>query len=157
MYRRILVPVDGSHTSDRGLQEAISVARESKARLCVVHAIDDAVITSIPSSGAYLRTVLDAVRRSGELIIQRAVTAVKAQGLEVESRLVENFAGRVAEVIVDEARKWGADLIVMGTHGRRGVSHLFLGSDAEMVVRLSDVPVLLVRAPGVKEAQRAAA
>ena len=57
----------------------------------------------------------------------------------------ENTPGRVAEVIVQAARDWKADLIVVGTHGRRGVSHLFLGSDAEAVARLSPVPVLLVR------------
>lgn len=157
MYQRILVPVDGSTASDRGLKEAVSIAKESNAQLCLVHAIEDTAIAAVPSSGLYVRAMLEAVRRSGEIVLQRATAAVKAQGMESESRLLENFTGRVAEAIVDEARRWGADLIVMGTHGRRGVSHLFLGSDAEMVVRLSDVPVLLVRAPAAAAARRAAA
>jgi nucleotide-binding universal stress UspA family protein len=59
--------------------------------------------------------------------------------------MVENVSGQVAEVILNEARKWRADLVVMGTHGRRGFSHMLLGSTAEGVVRSSAKPVLLVR------------
>ena len=58
--------------------------------------------------------------------------------------------GRVADLIVEEANKWGADLIVMGTHGRRGLRHAVLGSDAEAVMQAAKVPVLLVRYPGRK-------
>jgi nucleotide-binding universal stress UspA family protein len=58
---------------------------------------------------------------------------------------VENLSGQIADVILNEARKWRADLLVMGTHGRRGFSHLLLGSTAEGVVRASAKPVLLVR------------
>ncbi|MBI4206582.1 MAG: universal stress protein [Betaproteobacteria bacterium] len=157
MYQRILVPIDGSPTSDRGLKEAVRLAKEQRARLCLIHVIDQSVMPTLPSSGLYVRTVLEAMRRSGEIVLQHAMNAVKAEGVDADSRMVENFMGRVAEAIVDEAGKWRADLIVMGTHGRRGVSHLFLGSDAEMVVRMSDVPVLLVRAPATAEARQAAA
>lgn len=157
MYQRILVPIDGSPTSDRGLKEAVRLAKEQRARLCLIHVIDQSVMPTLPSSGLYVRTVLEAMRRSGEIVLQHAMNAVKAEGVDADSRMVENFMGRVAEAIVDEAGKWRADLIVMGTHGRRGVSHLFLGSDAEMVVRMSDVPVLLVRAPASAEALQAAA
>lgn len=157
MYQRILVPIDGSPTSDRGLKEAVRLAKEQRARLCLIHVIDQSVMPTLPSSGLYVRTVLEAMRRSGEIVLQHAMNAVKAEGVDADSRMVENFMGRVAEAIVDEAGKWRAHLIVMGTHGRRGVSHLFLGSDAEMVVRMSDVPVLLVRAPASAEALQAAA
>lgn len=157
MYQRILVPIDGSPTSERGLKEAVRLAKEQRARLCLIHVIDQSVMPTLPSSGLYVRTVLEAMRRSGEIVLQHAMNAVKAEGVDADSRMVENFMGRVAEAIVDEAGKWRADLIVMGTHGRRGVSHLFLGSDAEMVVRMSDVPVLLVRASASAEARQAAA
>lgn len=157
MYQRILVPIDGSETSNRGLQEAVRLAKEQGARLCLVHVIDQSAIPGLPSSGLYVRTVLEAVRRSGEVVLQHAANAVRVAGVDADSRMVDNFLGRVAEAIIDEAGKWRADLIVMGTHGRRGVSHLFLGSDAEMVVRMSDVPVLLVRAPEAPAARRAAA
>jgi nucleotide-binding universal stress UspA family protein len=119
--------------------------------------VDQSVIPADPNSGLYVRTVTEALRRAGEKVIGDAMKLVKAEGLDAESRTLENFTARVAEAIIEEARKWRADLIVMGTHGRRGVSHLFLGSDAEAVVRMSDVPVLLVRMPAAAEALRAVA
>jgi nucleotide-binding universal stress UspA family protein len=81
------------------------------------------------------------------ILAEAAATAGKA-GLPADTRLVEieTLQGRVADVIVQEARAWQAALIVVGTHGRRGLSHLFLGSVAEGVVRIAPVPVLLIRA-----------
>ena len=67
------------------------------------------------------------------------------QGVKAAASLVESRGRPVSDVILDEARKWRADLIVMGTHGRRGVNRLLLGSDAERVLRSAPVPVLLVR------------
>lgn len=157
MYQRILVPVDGSQTSSRGLKEAVRLAKEQHARLCLLHVIDQSVIPADPHSGLYVRTVTDAFRRSGEKVLDHATKMAEAEGLGVESKILENFTARVAETIIEEAHRWRADLIVMGTHGRRGVSHLFLGSDAEAVVRMSNVPVLLVREPGAPEARQAAA
>ena len=80
--------------------------------------------------------------------LQRCTQArAKKAGVGAESRLVEveKYGERVVDAIVDEAKRWRADLIVIGTHGRRGVSHLLLGSVAEGVVRLAPAPVLLVR------------
>jgi nucleotide-binding universal stress UspA family protein len=68
--------------------------------------------------------------------------------------MYENLTGRVADFILKEAQKWRADIIVMGTHGRRGINHVLLGSDAETVVKSSAVPVLLVRAPEAKRAAK---
>jgi nucleotide-binding universal stress UspA family protein len=73
---------------------------------------------------------------------------VRRAKLDAESGLVDNFAGRVAEAIVEQAKRWRADLIVMGTHGRRGFDRLLMGSNAELVARYSSVPVLLVPARG---------
>ena len=69
----------------------------------------------------------------------------QAAHLTVDAVLHEDTSGRVAEIVADEATSWGADLVVLGTHGRRGVGRLILGSDAEQVLRPSPVPVLLVR------------
>jgi nucleotide-binding universal stress UspA family protein len=146
MYQRILVPVDGSETSDKGLKEAVRLAREQGARLRLVHVIDQSAMPAGPYGGFYTEAVADALRQSGQAVIDAAEKFVRAEGVQVEQKVLENIAARVADVIVEEAGNWGADLIVMGTHGRRGVSHLFLGSDAEAVVRMSPVPVLLVRA-----------
>jgi nucleotide-binding universal stress UspA family protein len=70
---------------------------------------------------------------------------VQASGLESESVILETAGGRAADAIVAEAKAWGADLIVLGTHGRRGARRLVMGSDAEEIVRTTPVPVLLVR------------
>lgn len=79
------------------------------------------------------------------MILEDAKAAARAEGVEADALMVESSGGRVADLIASHARNWPADLIVMGTHGRRGVSHLFMGSDAESVVRTSPVPVLLAR------------
>jgi nucleotide-binding universal stress UspA family protein len=90
----------------------------------------------------------------GEEILNEAAGIARQQGVEVETTLIETVAGPVGEVIVEAAEKWPADLIVLGTHGRRGIRRLVMGSDAEYVVRTTPVPVLLVRetkAPPSKE------
>jgi nucleotide-binding universal stress UspA family protein len=66
--------------------------------------------------------------------------------------LLDDLVSRVSEVVVEQAKVWRADLIVLGTHGRRGVGRFLLGSDAEQVARTASVPVLLVRASDVEEA-----
>jgi nucleotide-binding universal stress UspA family protein len=98
---------------------------------------------------ANLSDLLDILRRSGDEILAGARTVASQQGIEAESVVRDSLSGHVADVIVKEAREWPADLIVMETHGRRGLSHLVLGSDAEGVVRSSPVPVLLVKGPAV--------
>lgn len=158
MYQKILVPVDGSETSSRGLKEAVRLAKEQGAKLRLVHVIDHSAMPEGPYGGFYMEAVADALRQSGQAVIDAAAKHVQAEGVQVEQQLLENVAARVADVIIEEARNWSADLIVMGTHGRRGVSHLFLGSDAEAVVRMSPVPVLLVRAlPAPAEVKEAIA
>jgi nucleotide-binding universal stress UspA family protein len=87
------------------------------------------------------------LRAHGQKVLEQAHQTVVAAGVACEARLEDAPAARVCDVIVDQARDRRCDLIVMGTHGRRGVAHALIGSDAERVIRLSPVPVLLVRAP----------
>jgi nucleotide-binding universal stress UspA family protein len=93
----------------------------------------------------YAGDLLETLRQSGKKIIEKAEALARRNGLAPESVMLESFGGRAADFIVQQARKWGADLIVLGTHGRRGVKRLVMGSDAEQVVRTTRVPVLLVR------------
>ncbi len=144
MYKRILSPVDGSPTSDHGVAEAIRLAKDQKARLRFLHVVDTFFATVEPTS-INLADWLEMLRSSGTTLLEKAKAAAKAEGLDADTVMSEIMAGRVADVIVKEAESWPAELIVMGTHGRRGVSHLFMGSDAEAVIRTSPVPVLLVR------------
>ena len=150
-YKRILVPVDGSSTSDKGLDEAAKLARGAGAKLLLLHIVDDTVAFSSPE-GAGVSVVLDALRASGQQALEKATVRARRARLQAKTLLVDNFTGRVAEAIVEQATRWRADLIVMGTHGRRGMDRLLLGSNAELVIRNSTVPVLLV--PG--EAKRGA-
>src|SRR6267378_3977287 len=121
-YKRILVPVDGSPTSAKGLKEAIRLARERRGKLRLLHVVEELGAFIAPERGA------------------------RAAGARPEAALAEDFGGRVADAIVRDAQRWRADLIVMGTHGRRGMKHALLGSDAERVIHASRIPVLLVPA-----------
>jgi nucleotide-binding universal stress UspA family protein len=148
MYERILVPVDGSPTSDLGLQEAVRLAKLCNAQLRLVHVIDVLSLMAVAGEGFVGPTgdLLGPLRKGGEEILRKARDAVIAQGLAADTELFENTSGRIADIVIDEARRWKADLIVLGTHGRRGVQRVLLGSDAEQIVRQAPVPVLLVRA-----------
>jgi nucleotide-binding universal stress UspA family protein len=89
--------------------------------------------------------VVESMRLHGKTVLQDAEKQVRAAGLEPESVMIESVGGAAGDIIVEQAGKWGAELIVLGTHGRRGLRRMVLGSDAEHVVRQSGVPVLLVR------------
>lgn len=144
--RRILVPVDGSGTSDRALAEAIRLARLSGGQLRLLHVVDALSVSLTPESLMPANPAFhDMLREGGRVILARALQAARDAGVPADTVLLDALALRVSPLIVDEAAHWGADLIVVGTHGRRGVQRVLLGSDAEQVVRLSPVPVLLVR------------
>jgi len=147
MYRRILVPVDGSPTSRRGLEEAARLAKTLQSTMRLVHIVDETALTLNPEAATATVPLLEQFTESGRQILAEAQAAAQREGVQAETVMHENLAGRVADRILDEAAKWPADLIVMGTHGRRGIRHVVLGSDAEAVVRSSKVPVLLVRSP----------
>jgi nucleotide-binding universal stress UspA family protein len=147
MYQRILVPVDGSTTSGKGLDEAIKLARLTGAELRLIHVVDQLTLaTGFDLYGAPAGDLIQAMREAGRDILTRVGAQAKAQGIKVESKLFDNVASRVCDTVIEEAKTWGADLIVLGTHGRRGISRWLLGSDAEQIVRMATVPVLLIRA-----------
>jgi nucleotide-binding universal stress UspA family protein len=148
MYRRVLVPLDGSDTSARGAREATGLAKAHSARLRLLNVIDERFFVSIAAEGYMpdLTQLMASLRVEGRKALDEAAKAALRQGVKADTSLVESRGGTVSDVILDEARKWRADLIVMGTHGRRGINRMLLGSDAERVLRSAPVPVLLVRA-----------
>ena len=148
MYRRILVPVDGSATSMQGLNEAMRLATDQRARLQVLNVVDElGVLQSLDMYGVTdVGELIEGLREAGRNTLEEAAALTRRRRVKAEFRLVESRTSRVCDVIVDAAKKWRADLIVMGTHGRRGVTRMLLGSDAEGVLRNTPVPVLLVRA-----------
>lgn len=147
MYRRILVPLDGSPASLRGLKEAIHLARDDRARLRLVHVLDETPMLGMMEEGVDLGPFLQDLRKRGRALLERAHRRAKKSGVAADATTAESAGGPAADAILREAKRWRADIIVMGTHGRRGLRHVVLGSEAERVVRLSPVPVLLVRAP----------
>ncbi|MEN3974491.1 universal stress protein [Emcibacter sp. SYSU 3D8] len=150
MYKRILVPVDGSDASNLGLREAMKLSGQD-TRLRLLHAVEGFLpVGGVAVEGYYAGNILETFRKEGEEILRKAKALLNEHGLTVETEMVENLGGGTAKIIVNDAETWGADLIVLGTHGRRGLKRLVMGSDAEEVVRLAPVPVLLVRVPAAE-------
>lgn len=145
IYQRILVPVDGSPTSNAALDEAIRLAKLTGARIRLVHVLDD-----IPFSigfETYVGDVMGLLTDAGSEVLTEAKARAEASGVAADTFITELFGERVCDVVADQARIWKADLIVIGTHGRRGARRMVLGSDAEQVARTAPVPVLLIRMP----------
>jgi len=144
MYQRILVPVDGSPTSTRGVDEAISMAKLTGATVHLVHVLDQMPFAGLET---YTVDILGLLEEAGQAIVQKMKARVEAAGVPVTTFVSAVLPGRVCDVVLAQAKESAADLIVIGTHGRRGVGRMLLGSDAEQIVRIAPVPVLLVRAP----------
>jgi nucleotide-binding universal stress UspA family protein len=146
MYPYILVPLDGSSTASQGFQHALRLAQALGSSLQLLHVVE---VRRLPAEVTGLATperLVEAWRIAGERLIAAAADEARAWGVDVGATVRADPTLRVSDLIVDEARRVGAGLIVMGTHGRRGLVRLALGSDAEAVLRESPVPVLLVRA-----------
>ncbi len=147
MYSRILVPVDGSHTSEFGLKEAVSIAKVNGSEVLLVHVVNEFVFDYSYMAGMYSSDLVDSLREGGKKILDEAQAVARQAGIAPARVMLETLGGGAAGLIVEQAREWRADLIVMGTHGRRGLARLAMGSDAEEVVRTAGIPVLLVRGP----------
>ncbi len=147
MHERIPLAVDGSRTSEAALGEALDLAGRG-AQLRAMHVVDspyrypDALYGQVTGD-------LEAVRRdwreAGEEILARAGASARARRVAADSSLLESDGRRVGVAVVEAAQRWGADLIVVGTHGQPGLDWLLLGSVPEGVARTAPVSVPLVR------------
>jgi universal stress protein A len=152
---RILVAVDFSAHSDRALRYAAKLAGQVAASVELLHVVED--ITYGASSEVYVPNVPDLMQELVNEAVPRLTSlkaALFAHGADVETAV---FVGRPSSTIVDRARAGGFDLIVMGTHGRTGLSHMFMGSVAERVVRTAPCAVLTVRGADMAPASKSAA
>ena len=146
MYHNILVAIDGSNTAELALLEAIKLAKELKGQLRIVNVVD--VVHFVQDTEFFNQMeIWDAIRKEGKDILDKALARAHDAWSRAETKLIEidTLGRRIPEVIAEEAQAWPADLIIIGTHGRRGISHLFLGSVAENVVRVATKPVLLIQ------------
>ena len=149
-FHKILVAVDGSAGSNQALQEAIRLAQALGARLRLVHVMDEPRLgNGFESARTCLDDVLPRMRAAGQTLLAQGLAKAITGQVEAESELVIQPAGRLCDELAEEAKRWGADLIVAGTQGRHGVDRLLLGSAAEQIVRHASVPVLLVRSTPV--------
>lgn len=144
MYQHILVPIDGSATSERAIEEALRLGQQQGAQLELVHVLADIRLMEANSYINYAE-MKETMKNSGRKILAKAQTVVQEAGIAADTKLLEANGERIANVIIEEARRWPADLIVIGTHGRSGFSRVLFGSVAEGVVRTSHIPVLLIR------------
>lgn len=146
MFKRILVAVDGSSVAEQALEESIKLARALQSQLRIVYVVD-IINVNLGADFPYPVEMSEAIAKNGQALLHKAGAAASKAGIPVETKLIEiDIQGqRIPELIAADADAWPADLIVIGTHGRRGLSHLFLGSIAEGVVRVATKPVLLIR------------
>jgi nucleotide-binding universal stress UspA family protein len=146
MYKRLLVPIDGSETARLGLEEAVRLGKSTGGRIRLIHVVNELPLVSPTMTGTVMSEIIDALREQGTRMLASAEDTVRSAGLEAETKLVEAMGGPAGEQVVRDAAAWPADVIVCGTHGRRGVRRIVMGSDAEYILRHTPVPVLLVRA-----------
>jgi nucleotide-binding universal stress UspA family protein len=156
MYHRILVALDDSAPSAGSLREAIHLAVDQKASLVLLHVVDDYAILSDGVSRHDAETRLTRLRRHGAALLAKASDTAAQAGVQSKTVLRDVTPATVAQAIVEEAGRLDCDLIVMGTHGRQGMSRVAMGSEAELVARTSTVPVLLVRKEDPASAKEAA-
>lgn len=142
MYQRFLVAFDGSDTSRKALESAIQLARESGGRLRIIHSLDE---LRYMTPYDYTVEVLETARAGAKAALAQALELAKGADVPAETALLEGLDLRLGDVVADDARTWRADLVVVGTHGRRGVGRILLGSGAEQIIRFAPVPVLAVR------------
>jgi nucleotide-binding universal stress UspA family protein len=146
MYKKILVPVDGSLTSDAGLEEAIKLAKITGAQIRLLHTVDDMpFVMQAEGYGAVSGDVRKSFVERAELLLENARARVVSAGVDADTVMSESMGARLVDQVLSQIGQWGADLVVLGTHGRRGIGRMVMGSDAEGVARVSPVPVLLVR------------
>jgi len=153
MYKRILVPFDGSATSNAGLDEAVKLAKLTGAGIRLVHVLDHLPFST--GEAGLTGNLLGILVEAGSQVLLDGKRRVEAADVPVDTFLSETFGERVCNVVDEQAKAWNADLIVIGTHGRRGVKRMLIGSDAEQIVRTASVPVHLVRMAVSEAAARA--
>ncbi len=148
MCKRIFVAIDGSATAQAALVEAIQFARLPGMSLCIGTVLDAGPLgQNSMGMGALIDVdqVKAGMRKAAETLLDEAVVKAREAGLDPYRILVESDNKRIAELIVDAAKQWDADLIVIGTHGRRGFERLLMGSVAENLVRIATTSLFLVR------------
>ncbi|WP_345795886.1 universal stress protein [Castellaniella sp. MT123] len=147
MYRQILVAVDGSEVANQAFEHAIGLAQQVGAKLLVIYIVEyprTVYASEAFDVGPFYQAMLD----EAKTVLDKAKARLSQAGVQGEVKMIDsgNIGNSVADELEDAVKTLGADLVVMGTHGRRGFQRLMLGSVAEAFVRRSPVPVMLIPA-----------
>ena len=148
MYRRILIAVDGSKTSNKALIAAVEMAGYSGGRSVIrlIHVLDEmAYFTGLDPYAGQTYSAVHAMRQAGEKILAEGLAICLSAGVNADTMLVDQLGARLAESVANIAKDWDASLVVVGTHGRKGIGRMLMGSGAEQIIRLSTCPVLVIR------------
>ncbi|WP_136602509.1 universal stress protein [Salinigranum halophilum] len=149
MYDAILVPTDGSAAGDRAVEHAVEFATAYDATVHALYVVDAALYSSLEAG---VDAVIDALESEGQAAVDAVADRCEAEGIDVETAVL---VGTIHRSIRDYVTDHDIDLVVMGTHGRKGIERFLLGSVTERTVRTSPVPVLTVRAPDEEEGTEA--
>lgn len=145
MFKHILVPIDGSPTSELAVDKAIGLARAFDSAVTAIYVVDPYPFTGVGADFAYGQgQYMNAAKAHATEALAKARTAMEEAGVNITTATVE--AHSVWRGILEAADAGGADLIVMGSHGRSGIEKLVLGNVAQRVVSHTRLPVLLVKA-----------
>ncbi|MFN5940010.1 MAG: universal stress protein [Polaromonas sp.] len=148
MYKRILVAVDGSPTSNMALSAALEMAGFSggKSIVRLIHVIDEmAYFMALDPYAGQSYAMLSVMREAGKKILADGLAIVQSAGVQADTVLVDQLDGHLAESVAAQVKAWDASLVVVGTHGRKGVGRVLMGSGAEQIIRMSTCPVLVIR------------
>jgi nucleotide-binding universal stress UspA family protein len=143
-----MVAIDDSFATSNVLAAAIAMAGRFGAKLAICHALDETIFAQ-RTAEIMLSSSVGQIERNlcsgAQAFLDQAADMARGAGLSVETRLVESEVKQVAEMLADAASAWQADLLVVGSHGRRGVERFFVGSVAERLVQKASTSLLLVR------------
>lgn len=148
MYKHLVVAVDGSTSSLKALEHASGLAVQGNSKLTLVNVANPTEYMTLAPEFLQHESYEAAAVANSNLILEEATAAAKAAGVvDVGTHLLIAIKGakEMAQELVDYAVQQGADLIVMGTHGRSGLMHVLMGSFAETVMRRSSLPLLIIR------------
>jgi nucleotide-binding universal stress UspA family protein len=146
MYRHIIAAIDDSDTSRRAIREAVALARSTNAELTLVHAVDEALFSHFNHTTLANRdAVQSALINEGQSVLDEAARLATEAGLTPATRLLTSEHQSTSDQVAQAVRTLNADLLIVGSHGRRGVQRLFLGSVAERLLHKVTISVLIVR------------
>lgn len=154
LYRRILVPVDGSSAAQAGLAAAIALAQDQQARLKLVAVANEAIKNYAGGELGWIQPqgLGERIKTDSVASLDKAEKQAVAAGLTAEREMIVAPDGHVGRHIVKAAADWKADVIVIGTHGRQGLSLWLAGSTTETLLHGLNVPLLVVPDKEVEEA-----